>query len=122
MQTRALAIGLALLLLGCPATRAQGRPTPTPPPRKPVLYDPDPATCRADAVRTSFARQLQPFADQSPAVLQKLRGIQWQLTASTLKRCVGRGLMDAATAEQLRRELLKPGMPSLAAGHPATRP
>ncbi|MCP9941355.1 MULTISPECIES: hypothetical protein [Synechococcales] len=57
-------------------------------PSRPTVYDPDRTTCDAERIRTAFQQQLQPYADQSPAVLARLRQ-----------------LLTAQQADQLAREL-----------------
>jgi hypothetical protein len=78
-----------------------------------VIYDPDPVSCQPDTIRQAFARHLAPFADQSPAVLARLRQVQLEMTDSSLRRCVAKGLMEPDTAAALRQEL---------AAQPPTRP
>jgi hypothetical protein len=102
---------------------AQGRAKPPPPASRPVYYDPDPLTCQPAIIRSGFERQLQPYADQSEAVLQQLRRVQLELTAATLRRCVARGLMTPESASALEAELLRPGAGSGAQPpEPSTRP
>lgn len=99
--------------------RAQGRPQPQPPPSRPSLYDPDPTTCQPEAIRSGFARQLEPYADQSEPVLQRLRQVQAQLTVASLRRCVAKGLMAEPAARALAAELLEPRPQT---SPPSTRP
>jgi hypothetical protein len=99
---------------------AQGRNQPAPPASKPTFYNPDPATCQPEAIRSGFARQLQPYADQSEAVLQRLRRVQAELTIASLKRCVAKGLLDEPTAKALAAELVGTATPQAPA--PSTRP
>lgn len=98
----AVALGSALL---APVAWSQGRRQPEPPPSRPTLYDPDRTTCDVERIRRAFQQQLQPYADQSPAVLARLRELQLEMTRSSLKRCVERELLTAQQADQLAREL-----------------
>ena len=84
---------------------AQGRQQPPPPASRQMLYDPDLSTCDSERIRTAFEQQLQPFADQGDAVLARLRQIQLEMTAKTLRRCVSRQLLSPDQAAQLSREL-----------------
>jgi hypothetical protein len=114
-----LAAGMALPDRGA----AQGRAQPPPPASRPVYYDPDPLTCQPATIRSGFERQLQPYADQSEAVLQQLRRVQLELTAATLRRCVAKGLMAPESARALEAELLRPGAkPGAQPPGPSTRP
>jgi hypothetical protein len=77
----------------------------TPLPTRVERFDPDPEVCRPQAIRDSFARQLQPWSDQPPAVLERLRQLQLEMTRNTLRRCVSRGLMEPAEATRLEQQL-----------------
>ena len=98
----ALVVGAALL---APAGWGQGRRQPLPPPSPEQVYDPDRATCEPEHLRAAVERQLQPYADQSPAVLAQLRTVQLDMVRRTLQRCVARELLTAEQATQLEREL-----------------
>ncbi len=128
----------AALMVGCllwPVTpcSAQGRATPQAPPSQPQLFDPDPGTCRPETMRAAFQRQLQPYGDQDAAVLQRLKAVQAEMTLSSLRRCVRRGLMSEEEALRVGRELglIAPASPvvaqprgtgSSAPATPSTRP
>lgn len=99
-----LAVALLPLSFGEPA-RCQGRRQPEPPAPRPTLYDPDRSTCDPQRIRSAFQHQLQPYADQSAAVLAQLRLVQLDMVGRTLKRCVGRELLTAEQAAQLNLEL-----------------
>lgn len=126
---RWLVAGLALVVglhsAGQP-TRAQGRAMPQAPESKPQLFDPDPATCRPETIRAAFQRQLEPYADQGAAVVQRLKAVQAEMTLSSLRRCVRRGLMSEQEALGLGRELglIAPTATGAAQGGagPSTRP
>ena len=109
----ALPVLVALPLLGAlvvaPPSWGQGRRQPEPHPSKPNLYDPDRTTCDAERIRTAFQQQLQPYRDQSPAVLAQLRRVQLEMTAKTLRRCVERNLLTRQQADQLFKELARSG-------------
>lgn len=95
---------LGSALLASPAW-SQGRRQPEPPASRPTLYDPDRTTCDVERIRIAFQRQLQPYADQSPAVLARLRELQLEITQRSLKRCVERQLLTPQQANQLAKEL-----------------
>lgn len=76
-----------------------------PQPTRVERFNPDQEVCRSQAIRAGFARNLQPWADQPPAVLEQLRRMQLEMTRATLQRCVSKGLMLPAEASQLEREL-----------------
>ncbi len=85
------------------ASEAAERPSP---PQAPVRYfDSDPQACKPDAIRAAYKAHLQPFADQGPAVLAKLRRVQDDMTLASLKRCVQKGLLTRPQASVLFREL-----------------
>ncbi len=89
---------------GLRAAIGQGR-QPAIPPSRPALYDPDRTTCEPERIRQAFQQQLQPFADQSDAVINQLRQVQLDMTRSTLRRCVARELLSRQQADQLFQEL-----------------
>jgi hypothetical protein len=98
----AIALGSALL---APVAWSQGRRQPDPPPSRPTTYDPDRTTCDVERIRTAFQQHLQPYADQSAAVLARLRDLQLEMTRRSLKRCVERELLTTQQADQLAKEL-----------------
>ena len=109
------AVSLALTLLTAASATplaAQGRRTPAPPPSTPTIYDPDPLSCQAAGIREAFERHLEPFADQSPAVIARLRTLQGEMTASSLRRCVAKGLMQRDEANALYLDLMAPAASS----------
>lgn len=88
-----------------PPAWGQGRQQPDLPASRPSLYDPDRTTCEPERIRSAFQQQLQPFADQSEAVLTRLRQVQLDMTRRTLKRCVERDLLTPQQAVQLDQAL-----------------
>ena len=66
---------------------------------------PERTTCDVERIRTALQRQLQLYADQSPAVLARLRELQLEITLRSLKRCVERQLLPPQQAGQLAKEL-----------------
>jgi hypothetical protein len=82
-----------------------GRQQPAPPSSPPTRYDPDRTTCEPERIRSAFQQQLQPYADQSDAVIAQLRRVQLDMTRSTLRRCVSRDLLSRPQADQLFNEL-----------------
>ena len=101
-----IAAGVTALLQTGPVSQAapaagQAIPMPT----RVERFNPDQQVCQPQAIKRSFATQLQPWADQPSAVLNQLRRVQLEMTRSTLQRCVGKGLLQPAEASQLEREL-----------------
>jgi hypothetical protein len=103
-------LGVLLLgvLAGLPsgsghASDAAERPSPPEPPVR--TFDADPQACRPEAIRAAYEAHLQPFADQSPAVLAQLKRVQDDLTLASLKRCVQKGLLTRPQASELFRGL-----------------
>jgi hypothetical protein len=76
-----------------------------PMPTRVERFNPDQQVCQPQAIKKAFATQLQPWADQPPAVLDQLRRVQLEMTGSTLQRCVSKGLLQPSEASQLEREL-----------------
>lgn len=103
----------ALAVLGGTADIARAEPSrPQPPPPRKVLYDPDQVTCQPAHVERTFAEQLKPWADQSEAVLARLRQVQAEMLQGSLRRCVARGLLSEAEAQALLQRLLASPQPS----------
>ncbi len=84
-------------LLPLPTDAQPSRPQP-PPPRT-QHYDPDASTCKPEQLESGFRRQLLPWADQSEAVLNRLRQVQAEMLRASLRRCQQRGLL---TPDQAR--------------------
>ncbi len=102
---------LQATLLSRGRTLAQGRPMP-PPPMAPVkIYNPDADTCRADPLLRSYRNQLQQFADQPPAVIQRLRLMQLAMGEASLKQCASDGRLSREEADRIWRELQSMPMP-----------
>jgi hypothetical protein len=105
---------LALMALGCltapippTPTRAQpSRPQPPPPPIQ--RFDPDASTCRPEELENGFRRQLLPWADQSEAVLNRLRQVQAEMLRASLRRCQQRGLLTPDQALKVEQRLQLP--------------
>lgn len=104
MNRLLVSIAVGSLLLPAP-TWSQGRRQPEPLPSRPTRYDPDRTTCDVERIRSAFQQQLQPYADQSAAVLTRLRELQLEMTRRSLKRCVVRELLTPQQADQLAEEL-----------------
>jgi hypothetical protein len=102
---------LPLLLLGLlgsllPAAGQADQPERPQPPASPIQYfDSDPLACKPEVIRASYRARLLPYADQSPAVLARLRRLQDDMTLASMKRCVQKGLLPRQEASQLFREL-----------------
>jgi len=108
--------GLGLRWLGCaalvylcadipPALAVPADGLDIPQPTRVERFNPDQQACLPQAIRTGFANQLLPFADQPPAVLDQLRRVQREMTRASLARCVAKGLLPPDEAGQLEREL-----------------
>ena len=90
-----------------------------PPPSRVERFNPDAKVCQPEAIQAGFSRQLQPWADQPAAVLERLRLVQLEMTRATVQRCVSKGLMTAADAADLGRRLgLQPAAPPAPAAGP----
>lgn len=114
---------VAALLLALPmALAASARPVPKSPPSQPQVFDPDPQTCQTETMRSAFARQLAPYADQGEQVLRQLRAVQAEITLASLRSCVRRGLMAEEEAVRLGRELgiIAPAPQTRGSSRPAT--
>lgn len=115
------------LMLSAPVALAvPGDGIAIPPPTRVERFNPDEKVCRPAAIEAGFARQLQPWADQPPAVLERLRQVQLEMTRATVQRCVSKGLLSAAQAADLQRRLsltpaAKPG-PAAGAAPAAAAP
>lgn len=118
------AAALMTLLQSAPASLAvPAGGISTPQPTRVERFNPDQQVCQPMAIKDGFARQLQPWADQPPAVLEQLRRVQSEMTRATLQRCVSKGLLQPAEASQLERELgLQVGAAGAAPSIPAASP
>lgn len=114
----------AALLHGVPASLAlPSDGIDVPQPTRVERFNPDQQVCQPQAIKTAFARHLQPWADQPPAVLEQLRRLQLEMTRATLQRCVSKGLLQPAEASQLERDLALPaGSGSASAPAPSAVP
>jgi hypothetical protein len=118
------AAALVPLMLAAPASLAvPAGGISTPQPTRVERFNPDQRVCQPLAIKEGFARQLQPWADQPPAVLEQLRRVQLEMTRATLQRCVSKGLLQPTEASQLERDLgLQAGSESAASPIPAAAP
>ncbi|MGB7564116.1 MAG: hypothetical protein WBM08_05110 [Prochlorococcaceae cyanobacterium] len=101
----ALALAAAVLL-------AQ-RPMPPQPQSPTRYYQPDQQVCNPERLLAGYRQGLSAYADQPPAVLEQLSGLQRQLTARSLKVCLEKGLLKADQAERLI-ETMGLALPALA--------
>ncbi len=92
-------------LLPCSGRASDAAERPRPPEAPVQYFQSDPLACQPDAIRAAYKTHLQPFADQSPAVLAQLRRVQDDMTLASLKRCVQKGLLTRPQASVLFREL-----------------
>jgi hypothetical protein len=100
-----LAAGLFLVILGAAYKPLLAQQDPPPPEPRLKNYHPDETTCQGDLIRSSFAKNLLPWADQPEAVLASLRQLQVEMTQATLASCVRQKLMTPAQAAALQKEL-----------------
>ncbi len=98
-------LGMALAGLPCSGRTSEAAERPRAPEAPVQYFQSDPLACQPDAIRAAYKAHLQPFADQSPAVLAKLRRVQDDMTLASLKRCVQKGLLTRPQASVLFQEL-----------------
>lgn len=99
-------LGMVLAgLLPCSGRTSEAAERPRAPEAPVQYFQSDPLACQPDAIRAAYKTHLQPFADQSPAVLAQLRRVQDDMTLASLKRCVQKGLLTRPQASVLFREL-----------------
>ena len=100
-----LAVGLVLGVIGAGIKPLLAQQDPPPPEPRLKNYHPDETTCQGALIRSSFAKNLLPWADQPEPVLASLRQVQADMTRATLASCVRQNLMTPAQAAALQREL-----------------
>jgi hypothetical protein len=100
-----LAAGLVLGVIGAGTKPLPAQQDPPPPEPRLKNYHPDETTCQGALIRSSFAKNLLPWADQPEPVLASLRQVQADMTRATLASCVRQNLMTPAQAAALQREL-----------------
>jgi hypothetical protein len=100
-----LAAGLVLGVLGAGVKPLLAQQDPPPPEPRLKKYHPDETTCQGALIRSSFAKNLLPWADQPEPVLASLRQVQAEMTRATLASCVRQNLMTPAQAAAMQREL-----------------
>jgi hypothetical protein len=98
-QAAALLGAVLVMALPCRSLAQTVRPTTAPAPLE--RFQPDLNTCNAEGLLAAHASALTPFADQPPAVLDQLRGLQRQLSARTLRRCLEQDLLSPEQVETL---------------------
>jgi len=98
-------VGLALGILGTEVKPLPAQQDPPPPEPRLKHYNPDEATCQGDLIRSSYAKNLLPWAEQPPPVLESLRQVQAEMTRATLASCVRQKLMTPAQAAAMQKEL-----------------
>ena len=100
-----LAAGLVMGVLGAGIKPLLAQQDPPPPEPRLKNYNPDETTCQGALIRSSFAKNLLPWADQPEPVLASLRQVQAEMTRATLASCVRQNLMTPAQAAALQKEL-----------------
>jgi len=100
-----LAAGLVLGVLWAGVKPLLAQQDPPPPEPRLKKYHPDETTCQGALIRSSFAKNLLPWADQPEPVLASLRQVQAEMTRATLASCVRQNLMTPAQAAALQKEL-----------------
>ena len=100
-----LGAGLLLAVLGAGGKPLQAQQDPPPPEPRLKNYHPDETTCQGPLIRSSFAKNLLPWAQQPAPVLASLRQVQAEMTRATLASCVRQNLMTPAQAAALQTEL-----------------
>jgi len=100
-----VAAGLVLGVLGGEVKPLLAQQDPPPPEPRLKNYHPDETTCLGDLIRSSYAINLLPWADQPEPVLTSLRQLQAEMTRATLASCVRQKLMTPAQAAALQKEL-----------------
>ena len=100
-----LAAGLVVGVLGAGTKPLLAQQDPPPPEPRLKNYRPDETTCQGALIRSSFAKNLLPWADQPEPVLASLRQVQAEMTRATLASCVRQNLMTPAQAAALQKEL-----------------
>ena len=107
MRSARLILGAGLLLgvLGAVGKPLLAQQDPPPPEPRLKNYHPDETTCKGDLIRSSYAKNLLPWAEQPAPVLESLRQVQAEMTRATLASCVRQKLMTPAQAAALQKEL-----------------
>ena len=100
-----LAAGLVMGVVGAGIKPLLAQQDPPPPEPRLKNYHPDETTCQGALIRSSFAKNLLPWADQPEPVLASLRQVQAEMTRATLASCVRQNLMTPAQAAALQKEL-----------------
>ena len=118
IPTRLALIGASCVAAWLATGPAHAQPSrPQPPPARVERFDPDTSICQPEELESAHRRQLLPWADQSEAVLSRLRQVQADMLRASLRRCQERGLL---TPEQVRgveeRLALPPAVDPLPSG------
>ena len=98
-----LAAGLVLGVLGAGVKPLLAKQDPPPPEPRLKNYHPDETTCQGALIRSSFAKNLLPWADQPEPVLVSLRQVQAEMTRATLASCVRQNLMTQPRLRHCKR-------------------
>jgi len=100
-----LGAGLVIGVLGAGVKPLLAQHDPPPPEPRLKNYHPDETTCQGALIRSSYAKNLLPWAEQPEPVLASLRQVQAEMTRATLATCVRQNLMTPAQAAALQKEL-----------------
>ena len=98
----ALAFALATGLSGPGAGVARANSKMPPLPASPVqTFQPDLATCQPENLLRGYRQQLAAYADQPPAVVDRLKLLQRDMAVASINRCISKGLLSKQQASQL---------------------
>ena len=96
----ALALAAGVSVAGASESRANSKMPPLPP--APVqTFQPDLATCQPEQLLRGYRQQLAAYADQPPAVVERLKLLQRDMAVGSLNRCISKGLLSKQQASQL---------------------
>ncbi len=96
----AFATATGLSWAGAGAARVNSKMPP--PPASPVqTFQPDLATCQPEQLLRGYRQQLAAYADQPPAVVERLKLVQRDMAVGSLNRCISKGLLSKQQASQL---------------------
>jgi len=96
----AIALATGLSWPGADVARANSKMPPLP--ASPVqTFQPDLATCQPEHLLRGYRQQLAAYADQPPAVVDRLKLLQRDMAVASINRCISKGLLSKQQASQL---------------------